>query len=194
MADDKKERKQDVAPKSGKPGISGFLAEFQQGLGASDIGAVNLSSAAIREAIERMQVRPLTTAEQARDLEPAALGDDGKKQSRRPPNRTALDRIPGRRPMKEYPLIKSELWTLGGIQAGSAVSFSLAGNCFGLWSSTKQQLAFAKGADPNVAGYWRGVGDMAFYGMIGLAVIGAALFLLSGFNVLKIIWMTEHRK
>src|SRR4051812_37358362 len=42
----------------------------------------------------------------------------GKK--RKPSGRTSLDRIPGRRPMKEFPVTSRELWTLGSIQAASA--------------------------------------------------------------------------
>ena len=172
------------------------LGQILSGRPEFDIRSTEGGIRAFREGIIRAQAASPRSSD-AEDLpgEIAGSGNGAKRPpNKRPPNRTSLDRIPGRRPMKEYPLSKPELWTLGGIQLGSAVSFSLAGTCFGLWSSTKQQLAFAQGAKPQIAGYWQGVGDMAFYGMIGLAIIGAALFLLSGFNVLKIIWTTEHRK
>jgi hypothetical protein len=116
----------------------------------------------------------------------------GDKPARRRTKRTSLDRVPGRRPIKEYPLTKNELWTLGGLQAGSGIAFSLAGICFGQWSSVKEQIAFANGSRPQVVGYWNGVGDMAWYGMIALLIIGVMLLIISGFNVVKIIKGTAH--
>jgi hypothetical protein len=94
--------------------------------------------------------------------------------------------------VKGYAVTKAELWTLGGIQAGAAICFSLAGSCFGFWTSVKQQLDFSKGSDPALAGYWAGVSDVAFYGMIGLAVMGLVLFAISGLNAVNIIRGTRH--
>jgi hypothetical protein len=98
----------------------------------------------------------------------------------------------GKREMKGYALTKVELWTLGGLQGGAAASFSIAGVGFGLWISTAQQIQFANSPSPEIAGYWQGIGDMAFYGMIGFVILGAVLFFLSGLNVIKIINATDH--
>lgn len=98
----------------------------------------------------------------------------------------------GKREVKGYAVAKSELWTLGGLQAGSALCFSLSGICFGQWSSIKQQIDLAPPAAKASLAYWQGVGDMAWYGMIGLLVVALALIAISGLNVWNIIKSTQH--
>jgi hypothetical protein len=130
---------------------------------------------------------------QNEDLRPAVAGGAAQSPTKSRPSRASTLRVRGgKREMKGYALTKQELWTVGGLQGGSAASFSIAGMGFGLWISTQQQIQFAAAAKPQILGYWQGVADMAFYGMIGFAILGAALFFLSGFNVVKIIKATEH--
>src|SRR5215210_7805267 len=63
-----------------------------------------------------------------------------------PPKRhrsTGFDKLPGRRPMKEYPLTESDLFSLGLLQGGSSLTLAASGACLGAWTSIKQAVQFA---------------------------------------------------
>ena len=122
-----------------------------------------------------------------------AGGEDGKKPPRKPPKRTSLDRVPGRRPMKEYPVTGEELLTLGIMQGGSAIMLAFAGACFGFHLSTEQTIDFAgKDVSQATVGWWAGMGDAAFYLAIVVALLGITLAVLSGFKVSRIMKATDH--
>ena len=106
---------------------------------------------------------------------------------------SGFNRKPGVRQMKEYPLTKSELWTLGGLQAGSALSFSIAGWLTGFYLNARQAVQFAgNDVSREVLGQWQGYADMAWYGAAFTWTLGVLLVALGGINVLFIIWNTEH--
>lgn len=107
---------------------------------------------------------------------------------------TGFHRSPGNRVMKEYPLTSRELWTLGGLQAGSALALSIAGWLWGFWVSAKQTIAFAdkKVIAGNILGQWQGYADMAWVGMIAVGALGILLIVLSAINVIGIIRDTTH--
>jgi hypothetical protein len=94
--------------------------------------------------------------------------------------------------MKEYPLTKRDLWSLGGLQLGTAVFFSLAGTCLGFWINVRETVAFADKVDPRVLGQWEGYGSAALVGAITTFLIGVTLLILSGIEVTTIIKETEH--
>ncbi len=68
---------------------------------------------------------------------------DGAKPARKTSKRTSLDRVPGRRPMKEYPVTGEELFTLGIMQGGAAIMLAFSGACFGFYVSTKETIALS---------------------------------------------------
>jgi hypothetical protein len=95
--------------------------------------------------------------------------------------------------MKEYPVTSRELWTLGGLQLGAGVSFSVAAWLLGVYISSKQALSFAgKDTAAKVVGQWEGYASMSWYGCIALAVLGLILFAISALNVRGIIRETTH--
>lgn len=100
----------------------------------------------------------------------------------------------GIRPMKEYPLTKDELWTLGLLQGGSSLFLALAGACFGFYLSTAQTLALEKGSTGKeaVINYWSGIGDAAWWAAGVCGLLALVLFGLSGFKVTSIIRSTRH--
>lgn len=141
-------------------------------------------------------------ARQAETKSPLSVADDepgkvagGGKTPRKRGNRgtTKLDRIPGRRPMKEYPLTGYEMLALGGVQGGSAVLFALAGALFGFWLNVGQSIAFAATeTDKGVVAYWEGLRDAALVGSIVCVALALGLFILSGCVALKIKRDTDH--
>jgi hypothetical protein len=96
--------------------------------------------------------------------------------------------------MKEFPVTSRELWTLGGLQAGSALTLSLAGWLFGFWLNAKQAMDFAdkRAMSELVLGQWRAYADLAWWGALGTGLLGLFLILLVGLNVWGIIKDTTH--
>ena len=106
---------------------------------------------------------------------------------------SGFNRRPGVREMKEFPVTSRELWTLGGLQAGSAGALSFAGWLVGFYINAKQAVDFAGHDVPRqVLGQWQGYADMALFGAIGASLLGIFLVGLSGFNVWWIIHDTKH--
>lgn len=96
--------------------------------------------------------------------------------------------------MKEYPVTSRELWTLGGLQAGSALTLSLAGWLFGFWLNAKQALDLAdkKTTQANVLVQWEAYADLAFWGAAAVGLLGLFLIGLVGLNVWGILRDTSH--
>jgi hypothetical protein len=160
-----------------------FLRGLQQGL-RGEIGG----DEPVPEAAEKAARKSKANAEGG-----IAGSGEGRKPPRKPPKRTSLDRIPGRRPMKEYPVNGEELLTLGIMQGGAAILLAFAGACFGFSVSTKETIAFAgKDVPQATIGWWSGIGDGAFYLAIIVAVLGLALGVLSGLKVRRIMKATDH--
>jgi hypothetical protein len=106
---------------------------------------------------------------------------------------SGFNRKPGVREMKEFPVTSRELWTLGGLQAGSAAALSFAGWLAGQYVNARQSLAFAGHDVPRqVVGQWEGYSNMAFWGAVIAAALGLFLLGLSGLNVYGILHDTEH--
>ena len=106
---------------------------------------------------------------------------------------TRFDRVPGRRPMREYPLTATEIWTLGAVQGASALFFAFSGSMFGFWINIKQTTGMAASdTDKAAMAYWSGLGDAAFWGSVVLATIALALFGISGFTAWRIMKETDH--
>ena len=96
--------------------------------------------------------------------------------------------------MKEFPVTSRELWTLGGLQAGSALTLSLAGWLFGFWLNSKQAMDFAdkKAMSAMVLGQWQAYADLAWWAGLGTGLLGLFLIVLVGLNVVGIIRDTTH--
>jgi len=122
----------------------------------------------------------------------ASSGDPIRDPPKAPRKKQGMHRIPGRRPMKEYPLTAGELWTLGGLQAGAALAFGLAGGCFGFWLNLQEAIAFSDHVEPHVLGYWNGLGTAAICGTVLLGLTGVVLLALSGVTAYNIIKGTLH--
>jgi hypothetical protein len=114
----------------------------------------------------------------------------------KPHRSTGFTKLPGKRIMKEYPLTSRELWTLGGLQAGSAATLSFAGWLAGFWVNSQQAIDFADrhATPPEVLAQWQAYADMAYGAAVGAGALGIFLILLSGWNVLGIIWDTTHAR
>ncbi|HET6940573.1 MAG TPA: hypothetical protein VFH89_00275 [Sphingomicrobium sp.] len=153
-----------------------------------------LSQMASRWHIPKLALLPDESCEeQQEDLQPAAIGEEKKPKPRSKPKRTSLDRIPGRRPMKEYPVTGEELLTLGIMQGGAALMLAFAGTCFGFFLSTQQTIDFAgKEVSQATVGWWEGMGDAALALAIITCLLGIALGVLSGFKVSRIMKNTDH--
>ena len=96
--------------------------------------------------------------------------------------------------MKGYTVTVAELWTLGLVQGGSALSFAIAGSAIGFWVSTKQAVDLAS-SDAAIAlrrAQWEAYGDVGFFIAIGFGIIGIALFGISGFQAYRITEATIH--
>lgn len=95
---------------------------------------------------------------------------------RRKQKRTSLDRIPGRRPMKEYPLTEDDLDTIGLLQGSATIAFGAAGTCFGLFLSVRMAIDFAgSGISQRTMGWWAG---LAFGALAAAILLAAAGFFL----------------
>jgi hypothetical protein len=106
---------------------------------------------------------------------------------------SGFSRKPGVREMKEFPVTSRELWTLGGLQASSAVALSVAGWLAGFWLNAKQAVDLAdRQLPPEVLGQWQAYSDMAFWGAILSGALGLGLLVLTGLNVRGIIKDTTH--
>lgn len=195
MADESPEK-----PKATKPAVSGGLGEgLRLGLNKNATDALAQMAAqwqpryseAVRDALA---AAGQAKTEQEEDLQPAVVGGEEKKpKPRSRPKRTSLDRIPGRRPMKEYPVTGEELLTLGIMQGGAALMLAFAGTCFGFYLSTRQTIDFA-GTEVSQAtvGWWSGMGDAAYWLAVVTVGLGLALGALSGFKVRRIMKNTDH--
>jgi hypothetical protein len=139
------------------------------------------------------QALPAEAKRQKEDFEPARAGGEVKKSTRRASKRTSLDRIPGRRPMNEYPVTGEELLTLGIMQGATALLLAAAGTCFGFYLSTKQTIDFAgKEVSRAIVGWWSGMGDAAFYLAVVTLILGLALGAPSSMKVSRIMRNTDH--
>ena len=157
-------------PKGTRPVIP--ILQGLQGLSKAHQEALaNLGSNLPKFSIPVYNTDEETPAE--RDLVPQAVGagkDEKKSKPRTKPKRTSLDRIPGRRPMKEYPLTEDDLDTIGLLQGSAAVAFGAAGTCLGLFLSIRMAIDFAgDGVAPTKVAWWAGLG-------IGALVVAVALF------------------
>lgn len=108
------------------------------------------------------------------------------------PTGTGLQRIPGIRTMKEYPLTMDDMLTLGLVQGGSALFLAAAGACIGFWLSIQQTVDFADKDKAEKIAYWTGLGDAAFWLSIICLLIGLLLFCINGFKVWTIWRDTKH--
>lgn len=108
--------------------------------------------------------------EEASEAEGAIAGGGRDKKPPRKPKRTSLDRIPGRRPMREYPLTEDDLDTIGLLQGAAAISFGASGTCFGLFLSVRMAVDFAgNGVSATKISWWAGLSA-------GALIVAAALF------------------
>ncbi|MBX7496433.1 hypothetical protein K3172_11265 [Qipengyuania sp. 6B39] len=107
---------------------------------------------------------------------------------------SGFNRTPGVREMREYPVTSRELWTLGGLQASSALTLSLAGWLFGFWLNAKQALDLAdrKTIPATALAQWEAYANLAWWGALGIGILGFLLMGLVGLNVWGIIKDTRH--
>ena len=96
--------------------------------------------------------------------------------------------------MKEYPVTSRELWTLGGLQASSALTLSLAGWLFGFWLNAKQALDLTdrQTVPEAVLTQWETYADLAWWGAVGIGFVGFGLMGIAGLNVYGILKDTHH--
>jgi len=70
-------------------------------------------------------------------------GNNGPPPRVRRPTGSGFDRQPGRRPMKEYPLTKGELYGLASLGGAATLCFSLGSAAFGYAATITKDMAFA---------------------------------------------------
>src|SRR5438128_353416 len=67
---------------------------------------------------------------------------------------SGLRRIPGVRPMKEYPLTKGDMRDLAKTGVAATVCFSFASGLFGFMVNLAKDLSLAQGVPDKVVGFW----------------------------------------
>jgi hypothetical protein len=105
---------------------------------------------------------------------------------------SGFDRMPGRRPMKEYPLTKGELYGLGTLGGAATLCFSLGSAAFGYAAAITKDMAFASNVPEKIIVYYSTMRDFAFYGSFGLFAVGLVLIVAGGIRVRQIIAETDH--
>lgn len=116
----------------------------------------------------------------------------------RPPSRrrspgTGFDRQPGRRPMKEYPLTREELISLGGVGVLATTCFSVGGGFVTRSLDITKDLELAQGVPPPIVARWQARADDSLTFGIIFIVIGVVSLLYGGWRVTDIIRSTEHQ-
>lgn len=172
---------------------TGFVAGLRVPLSEETMRAVGAFSEGMGQARARGNAIGRGTTKEGELKGAIAGGGEDHPPKRRRTSRTSLDRVPGRRAMKEYPVTGEELLTLGILQGGTAVFLAFAGACFGFYLSVRQTIDFAgKDVPQATVGWWSGIGDGAFYLSIVTVILGFALAGLSGFKVYQIMRKTDH--
>jgi hypothetical protein len=105
---------------------------------------------------------------------------------------TGLRRIPGRRPMKEYPLTKGDMRDLAKTGIAATVCFSFSTGLFGFMINLAKDLSLAQGAPEKVVGFWNAIWWSALVGSLIFAVLGIAAILDGRWRLKEIEEETQH--
>ena len=92
---------------------------------------------------------------------------------------TGFDRLPGRRPLKEYPITEGELTALATIGAVATLCFSVASALFGFAVTVTKDIAFASTLPDSILTFWGTLRIGAFIGT-GIFVLFGIVFIVVG--------------
>jgi len=94
--------------------------------------------------------------------------------------------------MKEYPLTKTELYGLASVGGFATLCFSGGSAALGYASTVTKDIAFSSNVPDKVISYYSALRDVAFYGSIGLFLLGALAVAAGGLLARAIIKETTH--
>ncbi len=105
---------------------------------------------------------------------------------------SGLRRLPGRRPMKEYPLTEIELWSMSGLGIFATIFFSFATFLLGLYVSSKESVDLAIGVKSEILAHWNTTSNLCLIGAIFMIFLMLLDLIIFGLAVSKIISGTHH--
>ncbi len=105
-----------------------------------------------------------------------------------------MDRLPGRRPVKEYPLTEADMRDLmkTGIIAGG--SFSLATGLLGFVVNLSKDFAFSSNVPDKIASFWSGVWWSCIIAALCLLAISAWAVVSGNSRLKQIMDETVHEE
>jgi hypothetical protein len=121
-----------------------------------------------------------------------AAASAGTPSRRRAQTGSGFVRMPGRRPMKEFPLTKTELYGLASIGGFATLCFSGGSAALSYASTVTKDIAFSSNVSEKVISYYSGLRDVAFYGSFGLFFVGIVALAAGGLLARSIINETKH--
>lgn len=107
------------------------------------------------------------------------------------PDGSYLHRMPGRRPLKEYPLTEGDMRELAGVGVIATLLFSLSSGLFGFWVNVSKDLAFAQGVPDKTIAFWEAARIFSLIAAIVLAGIGGLAIYYGQFRLSSIMRETE---
>lgn len=134
-----------------------------------------------------------------------AGGEGSKKSKTRSPSKrqqnnygSFLDRVSGRRPMKEYPLTESELKELQMLGTASTLFFSLASGIGGFLIDLQKDLSLLQSPEKldvdfeKKVSFWTGAWWVASFGVIIFLILGGIAYWRGSSRIAKIMDETTH--
>ena len=105
---------------------------------------------------------------------------------------SGLRRIPGVRPMKEYPLTKGDMRDLAKTGAAATGFFAISSACFGYMVNLAKDLALAQNVPDKVAGFWNAIWWGTLAGSIIFALLGIVAVIDGRIRLREIERETRH--
>jgi hypothetical protein len=119
-------------------------------------------------------------------------GSGGRPEPRPRRKPSGLRRIPGKRPMKEYPLTKGDMRDLAKTGAAATACFAVASGFFGFMVNLAKDLSLAQAVPEKVVAFWNAIWWSALVGAVIFAAFGAAALIDGRLRLREIERETEH--
>jgi hypothetical protein len=94
--------------------------------------------------------------------------------------------------MKEFPLTKTELYGLASVGGFATLCFSGGSAALGYASTVTKDIAFSSNVPDKIVSYYSALRDVAFYGSLGLFLLGIIALIGGGLLAKAIIKETSH--
>ena len=154
---------------------------------------------AFARAIARSRLKELVGNVGYARNEPPPIPKEGEKPkgviSRAPkqksPKSSTLGVIHGHAKLKAYPVTKNELFTLGALGFAASLFFSVGAGAIGYSMDIFKDLELTSNLGPELVARWNTIEHFAYYGGIGVLIVGTVLVGLGAINIMSIIRRTK---